>query len=156
MKTKNFILSGTLIVFMSISAIAQHKYVQSKGTAAFGGYDLVSYFNGNKPIPGIEKYKTQYDGLTLYFANMANMQEFKRRPTDYMPAYGGYCATAVSNETFVVPNFANYKIQDDKLLFFEVRGFFNEKTEWQKDPQLFEILADKHYREKFSSTKPRN
>ena len=98
MELKNILLLGALSSLISFSGFAQHKYVQSDGEAPFEGYDLVSYFNGSQPIPGIEKYQTQYDGLTLYFANMANLQEFKRRPTDYMPAYGGSCATAVSNK----------------------------------------------------------
>ena len=80
---------------------------------------------------------------------MVNLQEFRRDPDFYMPAYGGYCATAVSNQSLIVPNFSNFEIQGEKLLFFETRGFFNGRTEWKKDPQLFEILADKHYRETF-------
>lgn len=148
MELSKILTVGSLVFLFSTSvAFSQHKYVQSEGEAAFEGYDLVSYFTANKPIKGTKKYLVKYDGLTLFFANMSNMQEFKRNPESYLPAYGGYCATAVSNETFVVPNFSNFTIQDDRLLFFEVRGFFNGKTEWHKDPQLYEILADKHYRE---------
>lgn len=149
MGIKKFILLGVVTMALSVSAIAQHKYVQSEGPA-FDGFDLVSYFTASKPIPGIKKYEVRHDGLTLYFANMANMQEFKRQPDTYLPAYGGYCAIAVSNQSLIVPNFANFDIQNDKLLFFETRGFFNGRTEWQKDPQLNEILADKHYRETFT------
>ena len=142
-----FAVGSFVFLFSTSVTFSQHKYVQSEGEAAFEGYDLVSYFNGGEPKKGKKDYQVNYDGLTLFFVNMSNMQEFKRDPESYLPAYGGYCATAVSNETFVVPNFSNYTIQDDRLLFFEVRGFFNGKTEWNKDPQLYEILADKHYRE---------
>ncbi len=148
MEIRKFVLSGVLMMFLSVAGNAQQKYVQSDGPA-FDGYDLVSYFAGAKPLPGIQKYGVKYDGLTLLFANMANMQEFKRQPDKYLPAYGGYCATAVSNQSLVVPNFANFDIQNDKLLFFETKGFFNGRTEWNKDPQLNEILADRHYRQTF-------
>ncbi len=133
----------------SISVMAQHKYVQTDGPA-FGGYDLVSYFTGSKPMLGIKKYEVKHDGLTLYFENMANMQKFKRQPDTYLPAYGGYCATAVSNQKLIIPNFTSFDIQNERLLFFETTVFFNGRTEWQKDPQLNEILADKHYRETFA------
>ena len=145
MEMRNLIFVWLFILISSVG-FSQHRYVQTEGEAAFEGYDLVSYFKGDSPVKGKKEFSTVYDGLNLYFANKANLDEFKRKPYDYLPAYGGYCATAVSKETFVVPNFTNYQIQDDKLLFFEVRGFFNGKTEWQKDPQLYEILADKNYK----------
>lgn len=151
METRSLILTTILTFGVFLAGITQHRYVQTEGEAAFDGYDLVSYFKSSGPVKGKAEFKTAYDGITLYFASKANQEEFKKKPYDYLPAYGGYCATAVSNETFVVPNFSNYQIQDDKLLFFEVRGFFNGKTEWQKDPQLNEILADRHYREQFKS-----
>ena len=149
MNLKNYFRIGALIAITSLSAQAQHRYVHSEGEAAFGGYDLVSYFQGSGPVIGKQNYTTRYDGLTLLFANMSNLQEFKRDPKKYMPAYGGYCATAVSSQNLIVPNFTNFEIQNERLLFFETRGFFNGKTEWNKDPQLNEILADRHYRQTF-------
>ncbi len=153
MEIKAILFTVMFVFGLAYIGSAQHKYVQSEGEAAFEGYDLVSYFKDSGPVKGKAQFKMDYDGITLYFASKENQEEFKKKPDFYLPAYGGYCATAVSNQTFVVPNFSNYQIQDDKLLFFEVRGFFNGKTEWQKDPQLNEILADKHYREQFKPAK---
>ncbi len=152
MKTKFMLLAVVVILILVNSAKAQHRYVETDGGVAFDGYDLVSYFKNPKPLKGRQQHKMEYDGLTLYFASAKNLAEFKKKPDDYLPAYGGYCAIAVSNDNYVSPNFANYSIQDGKLLFFEVRGFWNGRTEWEKDPELHEILADKHYREEFDQS----
>ncbi|MEQ9425879.1 MAG: YHS domain-containing (seleno)protein [Cyclobacteriaceae bacterium] len=154
-------MSKTLLMILMLIAAShiassQHRYVQTRGEAAFDGFDLVSYFTSAKPVKGNPSYKYEYDGLTLLFASKENLEIFKKKPYDYLPAYGGYCATAVSSDRYVIPNFESYAIQNEKLLFFEVQGFFNGKTQWEKDPQLFEILADKHYREEFVEKDPKN
>lgn len=128
-------------------AQSQHKYSCSDEEVAFGGNDLVSYFKGEVKT-GSERYTTQYDGLKLQFINYDNMLEFKKNPDKYMPKYGGWCATAVVNERFVKPDYNMFKIQDGSLLFFEVKAFFNGKTQWDKNPEINEIVADKKYKEK--------
>lgn len=127
--------------------MAQPKYAPPEKEASFDGYDLVSYYQGKGPVLGSKTYKSNYDGLTLLFANAENKKKFEQDPDRYMPAYGGYCATAVSSKKFIKPNYKIYTVQNEKLLFFEVKGFFNGKTHWEKNPQMNEIMADKHYRE---------
>jgi len=154
MKTKFLTTIITLLITSLIVVNAQNsqdKYVDSKGEAAFAGYDLVSYFQGQKPQKGLPQYQFEYDGLKLNFASADNMALFKTDPEKYLPAYGGYCATAICNKVLLVPDFSNFQIQDGRLLFFETRAFFNGKTAWNKDPDLNEILADRFYRQKFGS-----
>ncbi|MEQ9288526.1 MAG: YHS domain-containing (seleno)protein [Cyclobacteriaceae bacterium] len=133
------------VAFLTVHS--QHKYSCSDEEVAFGGNDLVSYFKGDV-VKGSERYTTQYDGLKLQFNNYDNMLEFKKNPDKYMPKYGGWCATAVVNERFVKPDYNMFKIQDGSLLFFEVKAFFNGKTQWDKNPEINEIVADKKYKEK--------
>ncbi len=122
------------------------KYSCQSGAVAFDGYDLVSYFDKN-PVKGKKQHSTIYDGIVLTFASKQNLEMFLESPKRYMPAYGGWCATGVAHNKLVVPNFAMYKIQNDQILFFEVMGFFNGFSQWEKDPLKNEFLADKHYRE---------
>ena len=153
MRSTTYTFAIALLFLAASETYAQHgKYVSSHQSVAFEGYDLVSYFAGATPIKGSKDHRLQHDGLTLYFANRSNLETFRNDPQKYLPAYGGYCATAVSHDSYVVPDFTNYSIEAGELHFFEVRGFFNGRTQWQKDPQLYEILADKHYKNKLEET----
>lgn len=136
-----------IALFQVSYSFAQPKYAPAEQGASFDGYDLVSYYLGEGPTLGKKTYQSSYDGLTLYFASQKNKQIFDKDPERYMPAYGGYCATAVSSKKFIKPNYKIYSLEDDKLMFFEVKGFFNGKTHWEKNPQINEIMADKHYKE---------
>ena len=138
-----------VFVWMAFLAHGQRdasKYSCGKGEVAFDGYDVVSYYEDG-PVKGISQYQTTYDGIVLYFKSDDNLKKFKAAPLKYMPAYGGWCATGVAHDNLVVPNFAMYKIQNDQLLFFEVRGFFNGLSQWEKDSLKNEFIADKNYRE---------
>lgn len=147
---KRILLSLAIVVFVSQSGMSQnHKYSCSNEEIAFGGFDLVSYFDGN-PVKGLEKYQFEYDGLTLYFSTYRNYLIFKKEPEKYMPAYGGWCATAVAGNILTKPDYSMFKIQDDKLLFFEVKAFFNGKTHWEKNPEANLLVADKKYEKKFN------
>ncbi len=147
MRSKLLIVFTTLLI-SSVAYSQEHKYSCPIGEVAFDGYDLVSYFD-DKPVKGIKKYQYEYDGIILYFSTYRNYLIFKKDPEKYMPAYGGWCATAVAGSILVKPNYSMFKIQDEKLLFFEVKAFFNGKTEWEKNPEANELVANKKYKQKF-------
>lgn len=149
MKSVTFILI-TLLFSLSSYGQGHNKYSCTSDEVAFGGYDLVSYFD-NTAVKGIEKYQFEYDGLTLYFSTYRNYLIFKKDPEAYMPAYGGWCATAVAGNILQRPDYSMFKIQDEKLLFFEVKAFFNGKTEWEKNPEANSLVADKKFRKKFGT-----
>lgn len=67
-----------------------------------GGYDLVSYHTGAKPLPGNGNHLSEVDGVTYLFSSAANKKTFDADPDKYLPAFGGYCAYGVSvNKKFV-------------------------------------------------------
>jgi YHS domain-containing protein len=65
-------------------------------TVGVGGYDLVSYHNGKKPLRGSGNHAAVHDGVTYLFASESNRETFADAPDKYLPAYGGYCAYGVS------------------------------------------------------------
>jgi len=136
-----------ILMTTSFSTVAQHTYSCSSDEVAFDGYDLVSYFS-NKPLQGDFRYSAEFDGLKLQFATYQNLLEFNKNPERYMPEYGGWCATAVVVNKFVVPDYRMYQIQDGKLYFFEVKAFFNGKTQWNKNPEANQLVADKKFETK--------
>lgn len=131
-----------IILFLSQSSLAQ--YVSDGKEIAFEGYDITSYFDG-KPVKGHRMINYEYEDLNLTFSSKESRQKFINNPEKYLPAYGGWCATAVVSGTLIEPNFSLYKIQEGKLLFFEVKAFFNGQTQWEKDPDYNKLLADAQY-----------
>ena len=84
---------------------------------ALEGYDPVSYFS-EQPVPGNPAIAFTYRGAIYYFASEANKSHFKADPEKYLPQYGGFCATAVSEgKTFGIDP-ANYNVTDGKLYLF--------------------------------------
>ena len=123
---------------------AQEKYAVETGKVLLDGYDPVSYFDG-KARMGSADYSYDLNGRQLLFSSAENLIRFQDNTEKYTPAYGGWCAIAMVDETFIVPDYTLYKIQDGDLLFFSVRAFFNGLTQWDKDADKNKILADTNY-----------
>ncbi|MEL7145622.1 MAG: YHS domain-containing (seleno)protein [Bacteroidota bacterium] len=152
MKRNLFLAIISMIAFSAFFspevAAQQHTYGFHGDEKPFDGNDLISYFDG-KVLPGKDNITYTYKEVTLYFANDENRERFKKDPEKYFPAYNGWCAIALASGTLARPNYSSYKVQDGKLLFFEVRAFFNGKTAWEKDPDINRIAADAKYSEIF-------
>jgi YHS domain-containing protein len=65
-------------------------------TVGVGGYDVVSYQTGEKPVRGNGNHLTVHEGVTYLFQTKENQKAFDRNPAKYVPAFGGYCAFGVS------------------------------------------------------------
>lgn len=65
------------------------------GTGA-GGYDVVAYQAENAAKAGNEGIVAEFQGVNYRFVSQANRTMFTADPVKYVPAYGGYCAYAVS------------------------------------------------------------
>ena len=82
---------------------------------ALHGYDAVTYFESDKPLPGSEAFAYSFDGAAWRFVSAENRKKFAQNHDKYMPQYGGYCAKAVSeNDTADIDPLA-YKIVEGKL-----------------------------------------
>ena len=137
-----YVFAISLLLFNPV--FAQEDFVTSDEVVAFDGYDLITYFDNN-PLQGHRKITYGYQGLNLRFVSEDNKQKFIENPEKYLPAYGGWCAAALVHGKKVVPNFRLFKIQNERLLFFEIKAFFNGATHWEKNPEHNEILADAVY-----------
>ena len=85
-----------------------------RGTAV-GGYDAVAYFKSGKPVKGSGKFTTKYNGATWRFSSADNLAAFKASPAKYAPAFGGYCAWAVSQGYTAKGDPRHWKIVGGKL-----------------------------------------
>lgn len=97
---------------------------------AIHGYDSVAYHAMGKAVVGDPDIAYEWRHSTWLFASAAHRDLFAADPDKYMPAYGGYCAYAV---TF------GLKIDVDPHAWSIVGGrlFLNEsmvvRRAWQQD-----------------------
>lgn len=112
-------------------------------------FDPVSYFNSSRPQKGNSSFRHDYKGITYYFANAENLEEFKKSPDKYEPAYGGWCAYTVAlNGDRVKVNPITYKIVDGRLhLFYNYNGD-NRMTKWNQAEKKNKAAANRNWEAK--------
>lgn len=70
-------------------------------TPLFNRHCLVSLMDGRSLQDGLRDHSTQYKGVTLHFASAEHKQSFLDQPNRYWPAWSGYCAVSVVDESVV-------------------------------------------------------
>ena len=90
-------LSATGTVLPAASAHAEDAiYTGRFSNTAVGGYDAVAYHTEGQAIQGEREFSTEWRGAEFRFSSQANLDLFTADPEAYAPAYGGYCAWAIS------------------------------------------------------------
>ena len=115
------------------------------GGVSAGGFDLVSYRHPDGPALGAPEFAMDYNESTYRFTNQSNLDTFRADPERYLPAYAGFCAITLALGRVTCPDFSNFKIEDDRLLLFEVTGFTNGRILWDTNPEDFRIKADANF-----------
>lgn len=115
----------------------------SNSTVGAGGYDLVSYQNGKKPLPGNGNFFATVDGVNYIFSSKENLKTFNKNQSKYLPQYGGYCAygTSVNKKFIGDPNV--WEVVDGKLYFNLDNSI---KAIWVKDIPGNLKKADKNWK----------
>jgi len=101
----------------------------SYSTVGAGGYDLVSYRNGEKPQRGNGNHMVVHDGVAYLFDNENNKKTFVADPDRYLPMYGGYCAYGVAVGKKFIGDPDVWAIVDGKLylnLDNKIQGLWNK------------------------------
>jgi YHS domain-containing protein len=112
-------------------------------TIGAGGYDLVSYHTGKKPLRGNGNHVVEHDGATYLFASESNRKTFATSPNKYLPAYGGYCAFGVAVGKKFVGDPDVWRIVDGKL-YLNLDTGIQEK--WLEDVPGYIQTADTNWR----------
>ena len=109
-------------------------------------FDPVSYFNSSRPLKGNSKFYHHHKGITYYFASAENLEEFRKSPDKYEPAYGGWCAyTVATTGERVKVNPVTYKIADGRLYLFYNYNSDNRLTKWNLNEKRYKAAADKNW-----------
>ncbi len=89
--------------------------VNAEGGVAVRGTDVVAYATRGRAVAGSAAFTHDWRGATWRFATAAHRDLFAADPERYAPAYGGFCAFAVS-EGYTAPIDPNaWRIVDGRL-----------------------------------------
>ena len=108
------------------------------------GYDPVSYFDGG-PEKGNDDITAEYKGVTYRFTSEDHRDTFNANPEKYLPAYGGYCAVAMSEGNILTIDPLNYLIDDDTLYLFSREGDDDILPMWQENALKLRTAADERW-----------
>lgn len=138
------LIASALLFATSALASEPPVYTGLLSNTGAGGYDTVSYFETGTPTKGSSDYTTQYQGATWRFANAENLARFEDNPERYAPAYGGYCAWAVSQGYLAKGDPQHWSIRDGRLYLNYNRSVHDQ---WLEDPDGFIRKADTNWPE---------
>jgi YHS domain-containing protein len=101
-----------------------------KDGLALKGFDPVAYFpeGGGVAKLGDAKFTVAQNGVTYRFSSQANLDDFKKDPARYEPAFGGWCAWALGAADKTVESDPKaFSVENDRLYVF-----FNaeKRDEW--------------------------
>lgn len=143
------VMFGGSVLAQGDTALRRRNYNHDNGIA-LQEFDPVSYFKGSRPVKGKAEFKHTHLGITYYFANAENLEEFKKSPSRYDPAYGGWCAYAMAEDgrrEKVSP--MTYKIVDGKLYLFFNFSANNHLLKWNQNERKFKAQADANWSKKW-------
>ncbi|RJP35894.1 MAG: hypothetical protein C4547_08440 [Phycisphaerales bacterium] len=113
---------------------------------ALEGHDPVAYHVSGRAEPGRPAWPSAYRGVVYRFATSQNRMKFAEDPERYLPAYGGWCATAMAEGRKVEIDPANFKITDSRLFLFYKGWLGDARKEWNKNEKTLTVRADEQWR----------
>jgi hypothetical protein len=111
---------------------------------ALGGFDTVSYFTDNKPVPGKPDYQVVWHEANWQFASQEHLDLFKANPEKYAAQYDAHCAMGVGIDK-------GHKSEVDPEAYTIVNGklYVNYDKKWadtfQKDTAMNISRADANW-----------
>jgi YHS domain-containing protein len=145
-----FTLAFSAIVSLAQDASLRKKHYNLSEGVALGGYDAVAYFSQAKAVKGSKSNTFHHEGVSYYFSSLANVEEFRKNPSKYEPAYGGWCAYAMgSSGEKVSVDPRTFKIVNGRLNLFYNRFFNNTLEDWNKDEGNLKKKADINWQKTF-------
>ena len=127
-----------ILLFVAMITYSQEISYNIQNGFIAGGYDVVTYFEGN-PTMGDDSYVYTYDAVAFKFSSERTLNLFKDSPKRFIPEYGGWCAYAIalkSKRVTIDPK--TYEIRKGKLYLFYKTKLINTYKKWltKNPPEL--------------------
>ena len=114
---------------------------------AIQGYDPVAYFTNGKAVKGKKEISASYQDVIYKFSSNQNKEAFLKKPSEYEPQYGGWCAYAMGNSGDKIEiDPETFKIINGKLYLFYNAYFNNTLKSWNKNEAALKIKADSNWK----------
>ncbi len=116
MLTRSSLFGALSAVFLACAAHAQDTpvYFAPEGMA-MGGYDPVSYFEGDVPVQGQPEISVMWKGAEWHFASHQNRELFEGNPRAFAPQFGGYCSYAMAHGVLKSTDPSAWRVVDGRL-----------------------------------------
>ena len=119
-------------------AFTRWHWCTNEDRLALAGYDPVAYWNAESATPGSAEFEAKHHGIRYHFANDENRAAFLAEPERYLPAFGGWCAFALTLEVAtagrgplrLAPDPEVFLLQDGKLFLFSHGPGWNGRARW--------------------------
>jgi YHS domain-containing protein len=96
----------------------------------------VAFFTRQRPVPGRADISAEYQGALYRFSSEEHRALFEQDPVKYAPAFGGYCAYAVSQGGIAPVDVTTFQLIEGRLVL-------------NKNPEVLELFnreRDERYR----------
>jgi YHS domain-containing protein len=132
--SKNIVrtLCGAVLLFAMAGCAqkAELAAVMSVEKVALNGYDAVAYYSSAKAVKAGGSYSFAYEGINWHFETAENLEIFKEAPQNYIPAFGGFCAYALSEGSLRNSEGTHWQIHNATLYLFKDK---EAKEEWFRE-----------------------
>lgn len=106
---------ATTLLFTPLSARADAAIFSARGGVALGGYDVVALFEKRSAVTGQQTFSLLWKGVVWRFTSADNQARFEANPRAYVPAFGGYCAYAMSKGYLAAGDPHLWEVRDGEL-----------------------------------------
>lgn len=123
--------AAVLLLSLPETVRAEQTVYSSRSGVAIGGYDAVAFFEHGAAEQGRRTHAVMWKGVVWRFASARNQAQFEANPRAYAPAFGGYCAYAMSKGLVHEGNPQLWAIVDGELFLLNnrrVHGLWHADT----------------------------
>jgi len=135
-----------------IAPVAVSAQTFAERGVALRGADVVAYFTDHRLVRGRAEFSAEWDGVRWLFANAEHRARFLADPAAYAPAYGGFCAWAVSQGYTAPTDPAAWRIVEGRLYLNYDQSI---KRRWERDIPGHIASADKNWPRLSAASPPR-
>ncbi len=143
------------ILMCSFSAFSQDKQANNidNSNIALEGYSPVSYLDLGLAQLGDKQYKSTHNKIGYYVTSAEHKATFDKKPSKYLPQYGGYCAFGIYAGAKFRVNPNKFITKDGKYYLFLSNVELDAQQLWEqeKDHTGLKTKADKNWK-KLSTT----
>ncbi len=126
----------------ALAATTEQIVVDRNSGLAIYGFDPVAYFTDGKAMAGDEGLELNYGGAAWRFKNEGNLAAFENDPEVYMPQFGGYDPTAVSQGVPRPGHPEFFAVHNQRLFLF---ASAEAKQAFEADPDGMALQAEANW-----------